>query len=94
MLARVPPLSHRGLPTQCKQGGRRSRCPQEFAVSEVHRRHVLQGLIRRAARVFASRTARAATLLRCDVASPGGQEMLSIYADAIRAMQQMTPDNP
>jgi len=41
-----------------------------------------------------SGTARAATLLRCDVASPGGQEMLSIYADALRAMQQMTPDNP
>jgi len=63
-------------------------------VSEVTRRHVLQGLIAAPFVYSLSGTARAATLLRCDVTSPGGQEMLSIYADAIRAMQQMTPDNP
>lgn len=39
-------------------------------------------------------TAQTTTLLRYDLASPKGQEMLVIYADAVRAMEALGPENP
>ena len=63
-------------------------------MNEITRRHVLKGLLATPVVYSFSRPAFAATTLRCDVASPGGQEMLAIYADAIRAMQQLGAENP
>ena len=39
-------------------------------------------------------SAQATPLIRYDLASPKGQEMLVIYADAVRAMQALGPQNP
>jgi tyrosinase len=65
------------------------------AVPHLTRRHFLQGLAAAPLVFAAARPAHAAAQwIRRDIATPAGEEMLAIYADAIRAMQQLGPENP
>ena len=64
-------------------------------MTTFNRRQLLKGFAAAPIVIGASRYANAATLpLRCDIASPGGLRNLEIYANALRAMQALGPDNP
>ena len=59
------------------------------------RRQLLKGLIAAPIATGLPRIARANTIpIRADIASAIGQRNLEVYANAIRAMQAMTPDHP
>ena len=63
-------------------------------MSDITRRNLIKGIAATPLVFGFARNARAATLLRCDLATPGGLDMLATYANGLRAMQAMTPDNP
>jgi hypothetical protein len=64
-------------------------------MTTISRRSFIQGLAALPLVAAAPRTARAATTyVRYDCASPQGLQMLEIYADAVRRMKEMGPDNP
>ena len=58
------------------------------------RRQLLKGFAAAPLALALPRVAGAATFLRCDIATEGGLRNLEVYANAIRAMQAMGPDNP
>ncbi len=61
----------------------------------VSRRNVLKGFAAMPIALGMTPLARATDLMvRYDIASPQGQQMLAIYADAVRQMQALGPDNP
>ncbi len=61
----------------------------------ISRRAFVQGLAALPMALSAPRVARAATAYRrYDCASPQGLQMLEVYANAVRQMQQLGPDNP
>ncbi|KGQ20219.1 Tyrosinase family protein [Lysobacter dokdonensis DS-58] len=63
-------------------------------MSDLTRRNLIKGIAATPLVFGFARNARAATFLRCDLSTPGGQDMLATYADAIRLMQAMGPENP
>lgn len=64
-------------------------------MSTVSRRTFVKGMAALPLTLALPRVARGATyLVRYDLASPQGQEMLAIYADGVRRMEAMGPDNP
>lgn len=63
-------------------------------MSDITRRNLIKAMAATPLVFGFARNARAATLLRCDLSTPGGLDMLATYANGIRLMQAMTPDNP
>ena len=64
-------------------------------MNPISRRDFLQGLAALPLVLGLPQAADAATLrIRYDLASASGQQMLEVYADAVRAMQAMGEDNP
>ena len=66
----------------------------DLTSTNVTRRNLLKGIAATPLVFGFARNARAATALRCDLSTPGGLDMLATYANGLRAMQAMTPDNP
>ena len=68
---------------------------KDLPVISVSRRNVLKGVAAMPIALGLTPLARATDLMvRYDIASPQGQQMLAIYADAVRQMQALGPDNP
>ena len=64
-------------------------------MTSISRRSFVKGVAAVPLALWVARNARAdGPYIRYDCASPMGQEMLRIYADAIRNMQARTPDDP
>src|SRR6476619_3936964 len=68
---------------------------QGCAVISVSRRNLLKGFAAMPIAMGLTPLARATDLMvRYDIASPQGQQMLAIYADAVRQMQALGHENP
>jgi hypothetical protein len=64
-------------------------------MSQVSRRIFLKGAAAMPLAMWVARYANAANpVVRYDISSPGGAAMMEVYADAVRQMQAMGPDNP
>lgn len=65
-------------------------------MGSISRRDFVKGVAALPLAMSVSGKALAATTLkiRYDIASPDGQQMMAIYADAVRQMQALGPDNP
>ncbi|NUS59944.1 MAG: hypothetical protein HOQ01_03255 [Lysobacter sp.] len=62
-------------------------------MTEVSRRTLLKGIAAAPFVYAVAPRAFAAAGPRADIATPAGEEMLAIYADAVRKMKALTPDN-
>jgi hypothetical protein len=64
-------------------------------MTSISRRNFVKGIAALPLAMGAARAWGATTLrIRYDIASPEGQQMMAIYADAVRQMQALGPDNP
>jgi tyrosinase len=63
-------------------------------MGSITRRAFVKGAVALPIAMGAIPKAFGATRMRYDLASPQGQQMLAIYADAVRQMQALGPDNP
>jgi len=64
-------------------------------MGSITRRDFVKGIAALPVAMGASRSAWATDLMvRYDIASPQGQQMMAIYADAVRQMKLLGPDNP